>query len=319
MNNLFSGSWQRNAVEPTFAGGGGGGDGDGDIEMNRHPSFGGSPLGGSSASGANLDRFFEDVEGIKDELKEVERLHRSLHDSNEAGKTLHAASAVRSLRSQMDSEVSLALKKAKLIKLRLESLDRANAANRSVAGCGPGTSTDRTRTSVVAGLRKKLKDQMESFSQLRKDIGSDYREAVARRYYTVTGEKADEETVEQLVETGEGERFLQRAIEEQGRGKVVDVIAEIQERHGAARELERGLLDLQQVFMDMAVLVSAQGEQLDDIEMQVGKAKSFVQRGAEQLQVARSTQKNTRKWTCIAIAILVVVLLVVLIPILTKK
>jgi syntaxin 1B/2/3 len=81
----------------------------------------------------------------------------------------------------MDADVALALKKAKLIKLKLESLDRANAANRSLPGCGPGTSTDRTRTSVVSGLRKKLKDSMDAFVELRKTISAEYRETVERR------------------------------------------------------------------------------------------------------------------------------------------
>lgn len=100
---------------------------------------------------------------------------------NEAGKTLHNASAVKSLRAKMDADVALALKKAKMIKLKLESLDRANAANRSLPGCGPGTSTDRTRTSVVSGLRKKLKDSMDAFIELRKTISAEYRETVERR------------------------------------------------------------------------------------------------------------------------------------------
>lgn len=82
----------------------------------------------------------------------------------------------------MDADVALALKKAKLIKIKLESLDRANAANRSLPGCGPGTSTDRTRTSVVSGLRKKLKDSMDAFIELRKTISAEYRETVERRY-----------------------------------------------------------------------------------------------------------------------------------------
>ena len=35
------------------------------------------------------------------------------------------------------------------------------------------------------------------------------------------------------------------------------------------RELEKSLLDLHQIFLDMAVLVEAQGEMLDNIEAQV--------------------------------------------------
>lgn len=63
----------------------------------------------------------------------------------------------------------------------------------------------------------------------------------------MTGETPDEATVDALVETGEGERFMQRAIEQQGRGRVVDVISEIQERHNAVTQIERSLLELQQV------------------------------------------------------------------------
>ncbi|KAJ4758913.1 syntaxin [Rhynchospora pubera] len=297
MNSLFSSSWRRDEES-------------GEVQMTGHAA---------AAAGASLDRFFEDVEAIKDELKEIDRLQKSLEESNEKGKTLHNASAVKSLRAKMDADVALALKKAKLIKIKLESLDRANAANRSLPGCGPGTSTDRTRTSVVSGLRKKLKDSMDAFVELRKTISAEYRETVERRYYTVTGEKPDEATVDALIESGEGERFLQRAIQEQGRGRVIDVISEIQERHNAVTQIERSLLELQQVFMDMAVLVTTQGEQLDDIESQVGKARSFVERGREQLQVARNHQKNTRKWTCFAIILLLVIILVIVLPIVLRN
>lgn len=49
----------------------------------------------------------------------------------------------------------------------------------------------------------------------------------------------------------------------------MDTLAEIEERGEAVRELEKSLLDLHQIFLDMAVLVEAQGEMLDNIEAQV--------------------------------------------------
>ncbi len=48
-------------------------------------------------------------------------------------------------------------------------------------------------------------------------------------------------------------------------------MAEIQERHEALRDLEHSLTDLHQIFLDMSVLVDAQGEMLDNIEQQVGQ------------------------------------------------
>lgn len=116
-----------------------------------------------TTGGANLDRFFEDVEAIKVELRHLESLYTQLHAAHEQSKTLHNAAAVKDLRSRMDADVSASLKKAKLIKVRLEGLDRSNAANRSVSGCGPGSSSDRTRTTVVNGLRKNLHDDMTRF------------------------------------------------------------------------------------------------------------------------------------------------------------
>ena len=52
------------------------------------------------------------------------------------------------------------------------------------------------------GLRKKLKDSIESFNNLRQQISSEYREIVQRRYFTVTGKNPDDKTVDLLISTG---------------------------------------------------------------------------------------------------------------------
>jgi syntaxin 1B/2/3 len=156
----------------------------------------------STATAQTLEKFFEEVEAVKKELKELDQLHINLRNSHEKSKKLHSAKTVKELRSKMDSDVTLSLKKAKLIKSRLESLDRSNEASRSLPDCGPGSSSDRTRSGVVSGLRKNLKDSMESFNGLREQISSEYKETVQRRYFTVTGEKADDKTVDLLISTG---------------------------------------------------------------------------------------------------------------------
>ena len=190
MNDLFSGSFSRFRSDQSSP------DRHHDIEMGATAS------GGGRGGEVNLDKFFEDVEGVKEELKELEGLAQSLRSSHEQSKTLHNAKAVRDLRARRDGDVSAALKKAKLIKLKLEALERSNAANRNMPGCGPGSSSDRTRTSVVNGLKKKLKDAMESFNEIRQLVSSEYRETVQRRYFTVTGENPDDKTLDLLISTG---------------------------------------------------------------------------------------------------------------------
>ncbi|XP_073032857.1 syntaxin-121-like [Primulina eburnea] len=300
MNDLFSGSFSRFREQ------------DQSPPPNSHSI---EMTNSGSTGGVNLDKFFEDVEAIKDELQDLESLFAQLQASHEQTKTMHNAKAIKDLRSRMEANISASLKKAKIIKVRLEALDRSNAANRSIHGCGPGSSSDRTRTSVVNGLRKKLQETMARFNDLRQKIGSEYRETVQRRYYTVTGENPDERVLDQLIETGESESFLQKAIEQQGRGQVMDTIMEIQERHDAVKEIEKNLRELHQVFLDMAVLVQSQGEQLDDIESQVNRASSFVRGGTQQLEVARKHQKSSRKWACYGIILLLIIILIIVLSI----
>ncbi|XP_073028041.1 syntaxin-125-like [Primulina eburnea] len=271
--------------------------------------------GANGTETVDLNRFFDDVEKVKQDMEQVERLYKRLQESNEESKTVHNAMTMKQLRARMDSDVSQVLKLVKIIKGKLEALEQSNAAQRRVPGCGPGSSADRTRTSVVSGLGKKLKGMMDDFQGLRARMNDEYKETVGRRYFTITGEKANDELIENLISSGESETFLQKAIQDQGRGQILDTISEIQERHDAVKEIEKNLTELHQIFLDMAALVESQGQQLNDIESHVSHASSFVRRGTEQLQEAREYQKSSRKCTCIAIVLIIVAVIILTFPI----
>ena len=101
--------------------------------------------------------------------------------------------------------------------------------------------------------------------------------------------------IENLIASGESETFFQKKIQEQGRGQILDTILEIQERHDAIKEIEKSLMELHQLFLDMAVLVEAQGQQLNDVESHVAHVSSFVMRGTEQLDVAKVYQEKLKE------------------------
>ncbi|BFG26282.1 hypothetical protein CerSpe_125560 [Prunus speciosa] len=263
----------------------------------------------------NLDGFFKEIENVKHDMRAVVQLYKRLQEANEESKLIHEAKSMKELHARMDSDVEQVLKLVKIIKGKLETLELSNADQRKLPGCGAGSSSDRTRTSVLNGLAKKLKDMMDDFQGLRTKMGSEYKETVQRRYFTITGEKANEEMIENLISSGASETLLQKAIEEQGRGQVLDTVQEIQERHDAVKEMEKSLIELHQVFLDMAALVDAQGQQLNDIESHVARANSFVRRGNVQLEVAKDYQKNNRKWACIAIVIGTCVVIILLLPV----
>ncbi|KAI5062513.1 hypothetical protein GOP47_0023052 [Adiantum capillus-veneris] len=269
----------------------------------------------------SLAIFFEEVSAVKTEMAKVQELLGRLQKGVEESKGAHRAQAMKEVRERMEGDVREVLLKARAIKAQVEDLDASNAGARKIAGCGPGTPSDRTRTSITHALRKKLKQLMEEFQSLREKARNEYRETVKRRFYTVKGQMPDEETVERIIETGESESFVQKAIQEQGRGELdqsSSFLVEIRERHDAAMELERSLVELHQIFLDMAVMVEAQGERLDEIEHYVRQASAYMDSGAEQLKSAKHYQRSSRKWLMLALLILLLlVVLLVIVPVAT--
>ncbi|KAH7278280.1 hypothetical protein KP509_38G033900 [Ceratopteris richardii] len=274
-------------------------------------------MGAASSSDASQDpamsQFFEEVKEIKELMGQIRRHLVQLQADHEESKSVTQAAAMKVLKQQMESNVDEVSIMAKNIKEKLEALDKANLQNRKKPGAGEGTSIDRIRMSMTTTQKKKLKELMDEFQTLRQKIQTEYREVVERRVFTVTGKKLDEETIDRLIETGHSEQIFHKAIQEQGRGQILDTLDEIQQRHDAVKDIERKLLDLHQIFLDMAVLVDEQGELLDNIETQVSKAVDHVQEGTKVLHRAKSLQKNSRKWMCIAIIILLIIIVIIVV------
>ncbi|XP_044482725.1 syntaxin-related protein KNOLLE-like [Mangifera indica] len=268
----------------------------------------------------NLNLFLEEAENVKKEMGEIQEILDRLQEANEQSKSLHKPEALKSLRNEINKNIVTVLKRARTIRSHLEDMDCANAANKRLSGCKEGTPIYRTRIAVTNGLRKKLKELMMDFQGLRQKMMAEYKETVGRRYFTVTGEYLNEDDIEKIISDGGngGEEFLTRAIQEHGRGKVLETVVEIQDRHDAAKEIEKSLLELHQIFLDMAVMVEAQGEQMDDIQHHVMNASDYVKDGTKELKTAKNYQKSSRKLMCAGLILLLLIILLAIIPVATS-
>lgn len=254
----------------------------------------------------NLTRFFEEVSVIKVDMEEITNLLLDLQDLNEQTKSTQSAKVLHGVRDRINSDMVTILRKAKTIKSRLECLDRSNLDNRTISKAyKEGSPVDRTRMSVTNGLRIKLRDMMNDFQSLREHIVKDHKEGLKRRYFNATGEQPSDEIIEKMI-SGSGQVKIFE-------GKS-DLVMENQERHEAVKEIQRSLADLHQVFLDMAVLVETQGDQMDNIQHNVAQAGFYVNNGTKELVEAKRL-KNRRKWACWIGAILLVLLLLCLISI----
>uniref|UniRef100_A0A8C7CPU8 Syntaxin-12 n=1 Tax=Oncorhynchus kisutch TaxID=8019 RepID=A0A8C7CPU8_ONCKI len=85
-------------------------------------------------------------------------------------------------------------------------------------------------------------------------------------------------------------------------------LALIKERETNIRQLESDILDVNQIFKDLAVMIHDQGEMIDSIEANVESAEVHVDRGTEKLQRAAYFQQKSRKKMCILAVVLSIVL-----------
>ncbi|XP_030484848.1 syntaxin-132 [Cannabis sativa] len=300
MNDLLTDSFVSDAKgQPS---------GENDIEMGRQVQRNNADIGMET-----FNKQIQEVEKLVDKLSE---LLKKLKDANEDSKSVTKASAMKAIKKRMEKEIDEVLQIARNVKGKLELINKDNLFNRQKPGCEKGTGVDRARMNMTNALTKKFRDIMSEFQTLRQRIQDEYREVVERRVMTVTGTRPDEETIDNLIETGNSEEIFQKAIQESGRGQVLNTLEEIQERHHTVKEIERKLLDLHQVYIDMAVLVEAQGADIDNIENQVTNAVDHVRSGTEALQTAKSLQKRSRKCMIIAIILLLVIAIIIVLSIL---
>ncbi|XP_063875454.1 syntaxin-7-like isoform X1 [Scylla paramamosain] len=87
----------------------------------------------------------------------------------------------------------------------------------------------------------------------------------------------------------------------------------LQERESQIRQLESDIMDVNQIFKDLATMVHEQGEVVDSIEANVESAQVHVSQASTQLTQARQYQNKARRKKLCLIGIGLVVLTVIII------
>lgn len=89
-------------------------------------------------------------------------------------------------------------------------------------------------------------------------------------------------------------------------------LQDLQEQQAAILELERNIVDVNEIFRELATMVEDQGEKLDSIEANMEKTGTKIQSATVHLKEAETSKKSLRK-KYIACGIVGLVLLVVLV------
>jgi syntaxin 1A/syntaxin 1B/2/3 len=72
-------------------------------------------------------------------------------------------------------------------------------------------------------------------------------------------------------------------------------LQDIQQKHLEVVKIEKSILELQHLFIDMSVLLAAQGEMVDQIALHVTSAVTDTEKGVQALNKAVKMQRKSRK------------------------
>jgi syntaxin 1B/2/3 len=114
-----------------------------------------------------LEGFFAAAEAVKADLADIRQRQRGIAALHERGKTIVRQKEMRRHQEEMQQAVNEVNVVASRAKGKIEALDRDNELALTRRGQGVGSASERTRTSVSTGLKRKLKDLMAEFGDLR--------------------------------------------------------------------------------------------------------------------------------------------------------
>eukprot|EP01114_Cavostelium_apophysatum_P006844 TRINITY_DN1834_c0_g1_i1.p1 TRINITY_DN1834_c0_g1~~TRINITY_DN1834_c0_g1_i1.p1 ORF type:complete len:305 (-),score=69.93 TRINITY_DN1834_c0_g1_i1:50-964(-) len=250
-----------------------------------------------------MREFFEDVSQIKQGLALIRKNIRSIEETY--GQALVAVGLEQNQKSSEDLERLIDATNLAATDVR-NRLKEMNEENKQMGDTMKGTAEFRIKTNMHSSLTKKFLELMAEYQEVQTKFKNKFRERVERQYRIVKPEATQTE-IDEALESNNTEVF-KREILNQRHAQAKDALNYIENRHRDILRLEQSIKELHQLFLDMAILVEAQGELLDQIEFNVSQAAEFTGDAVKNLRKANKLQKKSRKKMCCIVFILIIVL-----------
>jgi len=194
--------------------------------------------------------------------------------------------------------------KAKALKTELESIKSQNDLDTAAAD----STTSKIKQNLYMKHAKDLQSAMESFQSESEDFKSNLQDRTRRELETAGVKPQD---IESVIESGKADQILREVMIS---GNVEDLVSNISSRHAQILHLEQQVMEVHQLFLDLAHLVSYQGETIDVIDRNITKTKQRTENAAEQIRIGEDYQKKSRKRQCTILFLIFAVLLIILLP-----
>ncbi|KAG0315776.1 Plasma membrane t-SNARE, secretory vesicle fusion [Dissophora globulifera] len=161
-------------------------------------------------------------------------------------------------------------------------------------------------------LSKQFKDAVARFQGMQYQNRQKSKETVARQL-RIANPAATEEDIRRLVDEDQGGAFSQQLLQQARGQQAMAALNSVQSRQRELSSLQQSIVELSQLFTQLEQLISEQDMTFQEIEGNVTRAESDIEKGFGQVGLALKDGISARKKKWMALGIVVVILIIILI------
>ncbi|KAK4984233.1 hypothetical protein LTR50_006729 [Elasticomyces elasticus] len=248
------------------------------------------PAGGSVLSQSD---FLSRVEAIKGEIRTLSSQVSSIGAAHQRTLASTDASASAALESLVTDTQVLNTRIKDQIKF-LE-LDAARSGNNTV------------KNTQIGQLKTSFEKQLREYQREEADYRQRYQEQIARQYRIVNPDATEEEVREASQADWGNEGVFQTALKTNRSATANTVLGAVRARHNDIQNIEKTLIELNQLFQDLAQAVVVQDAAVVQAEQHTETVKQDTEAGNKQLDQGIKSARRARKlkWWCLFIVVLI--------------
>lgn len=178
----------------------------------------------------------------------------------------------------------------------------------------PDAGTPRNRPQVEA-LDRRIRKAITEFQQRESKFRHEVQEQQKRQYLIVNPDATDAELREVTEAGGDQQIFQQALMNADRRGQAQSTLRNVQQRHDAIQQIERQMIELQQMFQDLDTLVVQQEIPIQAIDQKAEETTTHLSQGNTYVEKAVHSANAARKkkWICLGIVVAIIVIVIVIV------
>lgn len=169
----------------------------------------------------------------------------------------------------------------------------------------------------VDALDRRIRKAINSYQQVESQFRKDVQEQQRRQFLIVRPDATEQEIQEATADGADTQIFQQALMNSDRRGQAQSALSNVRQRHAAIQQIERTMLELQQLFQDLDAIVVEQEPMVQNVEQKAMDTNQNLEQGNVQVDRAIVSARAARKkkWICfgICVAIILVIVIIVLI------